>query len=136
MNIEDVIIIDDGDEDMNIDEAEIDIDKEVEEDSDYESESENGEDYEQVLPLNREDLRDITELQQMCGITFYYEANSEKFCSTCFIRVQDLYSRANIVHKHETGKYVHLIQPSCRECGETLCQVIACSVCIFCVQEQ
>ena len=58
---EDVIIIDDSDEDMNIDEAEIDIDEKVEEDSDYESESENGEDYEQVLPLNREDLRDITE---------------------------------------------------------------------------
>ncbi|KMQ82365.1 hypothetical protein RF55_23221 [Lasius niger] len=130
MNIEDVIIIDDSDEDMNIDEAEIDIDEEVEEDSDYESE--NGEDYEQVLPLNREDLRDITEQQIMCSITFYYKGNGDKFCSTCFIRVQDLYSRANIVHKHETGKYVHLIEPSCHNCGNNLCQVIACSVCPFC----
>ncbi|KMQ83309.1 hypothetical protein RF55_20372 [Lasius niger] len=127
-------------EDMEID---VEVDNEEEssddeirilEDSDYDSEC-NEEEFseKQVKILKRADVHDIDELQKMCSISFYYEIdNGDKFCTACFLRVNDSFSRARAVRTHETERYVLLVEDRCCECGGSVSQITSCSLCPIC----
>lgn len=89
----------------------------------------------QVRTLKRIDIRDIDELQKMCCIFFYYETeNSYKFCTAYFLRVNDMFSRAHAVRKHETQRYVFLLGERCCNCRSSVSQIVSCSLCPICVQ--
>lgn len=88
-----------------------------------------------VQVLKQDDINDFNELTKMCNIFFYYETNKdEKFCSTCFLRVADLYSRARAVRLHETARYTLLEGKTCCNCRCSLYQILSCSVCPICKQ--
>jgi uncharacterized UPF0160 family protein len=88
-----------------------------------------------VQVLKQDDINDFNELTKMCNIFFYYETNKdEKFCSTCFLRVADLYSRARAVRLHETARYTLLEGKTCCNCRCSLYQILSCSVCPICEQ--
>ncbi|CAL1671956.1 unnamed protein product [Lasius platythorax] len=125
---------------MDIDVEEVDNEEEssddeirILEDSDYDSECNEDFSEKQVRILKRADVHDIDELQKMCCISFYYEIdNGDKFCTACFLRVNDSFSRARAVRTHETERYILLVEDRCCECGGSVSQITSCSLCLIC----
>ncbi|CAL1677418.1 unnamed protein product [Lasius platythorax] len=103
------------------------------EDSDYDSEC-NEEEFSEkhVKILKRVDVHDIDELQKMCSISFYYEIDGDKYCTACFLRVNDSLSHASAVRIHKTERYVLLVEDRCCECGGSVSQITSCSLCPIC----
>lgn len=142
---EDVIVVEDSDEEMEIDVEKVDNAMQEEEssnddeviileDSDYDSECSDDCD-EKIQILKRADIFDIDELQKMCYISFYYEIeNSDKFCTSCFLRVNDLYSHTRAVHKYKTERYVLLLGDRCCECRGSVSLILSCNLCPICKQ--
>lgn len=126
-----VIIVQD-DEDVVIEEEESDVEISIA-DSDYDSDcSENIDSC--VRNLNQTDINDFTELTKMCNIFFYYKNKyGAKFCSTCFLRIANLYSSGRAVRKHETARYALIEGSICSYCGCSLNQIVSCRVCPVCI---
>jgi len=109
-------------------------------DSDYNSDcsvdSNDQSNNKQVRYLKQANINDIDELQKMCLIAFYYEADSDKFCTACFLQVSDMYSHARAVREHETDRYVYLVGDKCCNCKSYLGQIFSCNLCPICVMTQ
>jgi len=88
-----------------------------------------------VRVLRQADINDLNETTKMCNIFFFYKTyENEHFCSSCFLRVADLYSTARAVRLHKSLRYVQMTWKSCCNCGCSLNQVFSCRVCPVCTQ--
>jgi len=139
---EDVIMIEDEDvimiEDDNLMRVDNNQDESSEEDcvlsgdSDYDSDcSENFAEMTQ-RDLDRAEINTINIVKKMCCIYFYYHAEGNvKFCICCFLQISDLFSRIRTMREHETTSYALIFGLYCKECRNSLHQILLCDMCPF-----
>jgi len=86
-------------------------------------------------------LKSILWMEQIgCAIYFYYSDilnHSSKFCSSCIIRMHDLFLRLHVVRQHVIKQYaridsMHIDSMYCKECRDPLYKILPCNLCPIC----
>lgn len=108
-----------------------DEDRILSEDSDYDSDYSDFTDINQQM-LNRVQINSLG-ATKMCCIYFYYTTEGRmKFCTSCFLRISNLFSNIRVVREHESAIYELILGSFCRECGKPLHQIMPCNMCPIC----
>lgn len=143
LGMEEVILIEDGDvilfEDdvmvIDVVEESSDEDHILSEDSDYESDC--SDDFTEISwrILNSAEINTLNDVKNMCCIYFYYQTGrNDKFCTSCFLRLTDMFSRIRAVREHSTDMYSVILGQFCSECGTSLHQITLCNLCPICAR--
>jgi len=140
--MEEVILIEDGDilfEDdvmvIDVVEESSDEDHILSEDSDYESDC--SDDFTEISRriLNSAEINTLNDVKNMCCVYFYYQTERNvKFCTSCFLRLTDLFSRIRVVREHSTDMYGVILGQFCSECSTPLHQIMLCNMCPICTR--
>ena len=90
-------------------------------DSDYDSEYSGITRDHRVQHLDTAEILAMDDEVRICSIHVYYRPWSGKMlCMRCFMRFRDLYTEADVVRTHRTGRYEHLLGRWCSDCNGPL----------------
>ena len=103
-------------------------------DSDYDSETSSISEDRRERILDQAEINTLNEFTtKYCAIYFYYSTgDSGRYCTSCFLRITDLFSYIYAVRVHETQWYSLILGLSCSECRASLHQILPCNLCPMC----
>ena len=88
--------------------------------------------------ITRAEIKTLDGTNRMYIIYFYYlytanhSSDRDKFCSSCIIRMHNLFLRLHTVRQHVISQYIHVDDMHCKKCRNPLYQILLCNLYPIC----